>query len=199
MARSTRHGQAACFQQPSSSAWTALNLMKGQIQFQNFVAMWLSRRRDSRHIFGLARLGTIWTAVQTIMCCLVEVGELLKKFWARFTKLASRFCEKSICPWIVLYHCAWWVMRYIGVRPWESKELVWFIMEWRHGDWYHRKIWDLGLAILFFFFFFNLSFLVENLLWFSVTDEQNNRCKDQDDGSPSSSIAEAKGESTGWG
>jgi len=52
-------GQAACFQQPSSSAWTALNLMKGQIQFQNFVAMWLSRRRDSRHIFGLARLGTI--------------------------------------------------------------------------------------------------------------------------------------------
>merc|ERR1712106_600141 len=47
--------QAACFQQPSSSAWTALNLMKGQIQFQNFVAMWLSRRRDSSTF--LASLG----------------------------------------------------------------------------------------------------------------------------------------------
>jgi len=44
-----RQHEAACFQLPSSR--TALNLMKGQIQFQNFVAVWLSRRRDSRRIF----------------------------------------------------------------------------------------------------------------------------------------------------
>jgi len=45
---------------------TALNHMRkrGQIQFQNFVATWLSRIRDRPHIFlGLGQFGTILTVV----------------------------------------------------------------------------------------------------------------------------------------
>jgi len=72
---------------------------RGQIQFQNFVATWLSRIKDRPHIFlGLGQYWHIFNCCFRQSCAVWLELENCFKDGARFTNLASIVGKKSMSP-----------------------------------------------------------------------------------------------------